>query len=530
MDGGNSLMWRRAVLAKHKARMSDEYLRAIDSLNNLQTNAATLELLRQKGTMLNTQSLPEYRAHLACIGYKPQDLDKLNVIHIAGTKGKGSTSAFCESILRRYQIRDKDPGGLRPLKTGLFTSPHLQEVRERIRIDGAPIQKDLFAKYFFDVYNKLEENQHMLPENVPKKPMYFRFLAMVAFHCFLQEKVDVGVIEVGIGGEYDCTNVVEQPVVCGITALGFDHMPVLGYTLPEIARHKAGIIKKGRPVFTSWQPDDAMEVIKAHAAEMQASSCQEVSQDDISKVENLPLGLAGEHQKSNAALASILADTWLKSRSTGDCLPASVFDASGEVVHEAAEGLAKVRWPGRAQRYHAPELQHLDWFLDGAHTVESLQICATWFKSCLSTSRGPGRALIFNCTHGRNGGDLLKSLADLHKSLDVEGKPVFDLVVFCTNEPYKQESEKPKITDMINHTVVNDATFPVQHALVSHWNTLVGDDGNGKASVDVAASIEDAVDLVASRFVPSDIHAQVLVTGSLHLVGGMLAVLGASVE
>jgi len=163
-------------------------------------------------------------------GVKMEDLDKLSIIHISGTKGKGSTCAFCESILRH-----------KGLKTGFYSSPHLMEVRERIRINGKPLPKEKFAKYFFDCWDNLCNNGD--GQGKADMPAYFRFLTLMSFHVFLQEKVDVAVIEVGIGGAYDSTNIIRKPVVCGVTSLGMDHVITLGGTLESIAWQKAGIFK-----------------------------------------------------------------------------------------------------------------------------------------------------------------------------------------------------------------------------------------------------------------------------------------------
>ena len=122
------------------------YTDALTHLNSLQSNAATLEALKSKGPILNQQSLPEMRDYLHRIGYSATDLNSLKVIHVAGTKGKGSTSAFCDSILRQMPS----------IKVGLYTSPHLIQVRERIRINGIPISNDLFVKYFYQVWDRLE--------------------------------------------------------------------------------------------------------------------------------------------------------------------------------------------------------------------------------------------------------------------------------------------------------------------------------------------------------------------------------------
>ena len=133
----------------------ESYSSAIGLLNSLQTNAAALEVLRTKGPLLNRSSLPEMRDYLERLGYKAQDLQPLNIVHVAGTKGKGSTSAFCSSILSRAS---SIPLGS-TLKVGLYTSPHLLAVRERIRVNGIPLDAELFAKYFFQVWNRLESTQ-----------------------------------------------------------------------------------------------------------------------------------------------------------------------------------------------------------------------------------------------------------------------------------------------------------------------------------------------------------------------------------
>lgn len=173
------------------------YKEAIDKLNSLQSNASLLEKLRKAGPRMNERSLPEMREYLKRIGYQSKDFDQLNLIHVAGTKGKGSTSALTQSTLHNYD---------NTIKTGLFTSPHLVAVRERIRINGAPISEEKFARYAQDVWEKLEatkeeairamnlseqDTKQMLQNTRehPDKPIYFRFLTLVALHAFMQEKV-----------------------------------------------------------------------------------------------------------------------------------------------------------------------------------------------------------------------------------------------------------------------------------------------------------------------------------------------------
>uniref|UniRef100_A0A8D2LU98 Folylpolyglutamate synthase n=1 Tax=Varanus komodoensis TaxID=61221 RepID=A0A8D2LU98_VARKO len=142
------------------------------------------------------------------------------------------------------------------------SSPHLVQVRERIRINGQPISKELFSKYFWQVYNRLDESKDSSNNAMPA---YFRFLTIMAFHVFLQEKVDLAVLEVGIGGTYDCTNIIRKPVVCGVSSLGIDHTSILGDTIEKIAWQKGGIFKPGVPAFTVPQPDRPLAVLKEQA-------------------------------------------------------------------------------------------------------------------------------------------------------------------------------------------------------------------------------------------------------------------------
>ncbi|PSN68894.1 Mur ligase [Corynespora cassiicola Philippines] len=184
------------------------------------------------------------------IGHSTADFDRLNIVHVAGTKGKGGTCAFIESFLRTVGKRTGFPR-----KTGLYTSPHLIYPEERIRINFQPIARDLFAKYFFEVWEALSNDQgtsHRLP-------CYLQLMALVAFHAFIKEGVDAAIFEIHHGGEYDSTNVVEHPVATVITPLGMDHVNELGPTMENIAWHKAGIIKNGSRAFSSLQEDSAAE-------------------------------------------------------------------------------------------------------------------------------------------------------------------------------------------------------------------------------------------------------------------------------
>ncbi len=184
---------------------------------------------------------------------------------MAGTKGKGSTCAFVDSILSQYQRTHAVPK-----KIGLLTSPHLIAVRERLRINSAPISEEAFARYFFEVWDLLESPSSAADgDDVPQgsKPAYARYLTLMSYHVFLSEGVDVAVYETGIGGEYDSTNIVAHPIATGISTLGIDHVRVLGDTIDKIAWHKAGIMKTATPAFAVEQVPSAEAVLKERAAE-----------------------------------------------------------------------------------------------------------------------------------------------------------------------------------------------------------------------------------------------------------------------
>ena len=173
-------------------------------------------------------------------------LARLHVVHVTGTKGKGSTCAFVEAVLRASGYT-----------TGMFTSPHLWDVRERIRLNGRPVDRATFVAAFDEVFSALRA----AGDARVGVPAYFKFLTLLGLKIFLDAGVDAVVLEVGIGGRLDATNCVPPPVAAGVTALGFDHMDLLGHTLPAIAGEKAGIFKPGARAFTVPQRADAMQAL-----------------------------------------------------------------------------------------------------------------------------------------------------------------------------------------------------------------------------------------------------------------------------
>ena len=220
------------------------YQRALDILSSLIAFKSRSDALNWRDAFENMD------VYLERIGLQHESLRRLQLVHVAGTKGKGSTCAMLESILRNCGYR-----------TGLFTSPHLIDVRERIRVNGGLVDKSVFLEHFWHCHDELQAKA-TADIGVPG---YFRFMTLLALRIFEASGLDVSILEVGIGGRLDATNVIRDPVVCGITSLGMDHMEMLGNSIDLIAKEKAGIMKNGRPVFSSPQLSEAADALREKA-------------------------------------------------------------------------------------------------------------------------------------------------------------------------------------------------------------------------------------------------------------------------
>lgn len=284
------------------------------------------------------------------------------VIHVAGTNGKGSTCAMLESVLRHAGYH-----------TGLYTSPFLQAYHERIRLDGLPISDELLAKYGTPLVAVAEKLQR---EDAFVTP--FEMGTALALSVFAGEQTDFAIVEVGMGGAKDPTNIVE-PIACAIAAIGLDHMGFLGDTLPQIAGEKAGIIKAHTPVVCHPAEDDVAAVFAAKAQEMHAPLYQ-LRRDMIlqaqtgahgstasyqleNRWEHIDICLPGAHQITNAMTVLALVE---ELRRQGYAIP----DAA------VREGIASTVWPAR-----------LEWsgrvLIDGAHNPQGVRALADYVHANL---------------------------------------------------------------------------------------------------------------------------------------------------
>ena len=294
--------------------------------------------------------------------------ERYRVIHVGGTNGKGSTAAMLASML-----------GAAGYSVGLYTSPHLIDFTERIRVDGRPIGRD-------QVVGLTEDLRAVLPADI--EPTFFEFTTAMAFLAFARAAVDVAVVEVGMGGRLDATNVV-RPLVSVVTNVDLDHQRYLGDTVGAIAREKAGIIKPGVPVVTGAAHPDALAVL-AEVATGRGSSLTVVGRDVrvtgpspalfayegvAERLDDLTCPLLGRHQMTNAATALAAIE---HARDRGLFVPSDAI----------RRGLARVRWEGRLEVVKSRPLI----LVDGAHNPAGADALAEFLRA--ERARRPGARLV----------------------------------------------------------------------------------------------------------------------------------------
>jgi dihydrofolate synthase/folylpolyglutamate synthase len=326
--------------------------------------------------------LERVREALAALGHPER---RYPALHVAGTNGKGSTCAFSAAALRAAGHR-----------VGLYTSPHLVRVNERIRVDGEDISDEVLGQRILEVLERY-------PSAVTEPMTYFEFGTVVGLWHFAQAAVDVAVLEVGLGGRLDATNAV-SPVLTAITPVSFDHMEYLGHTLGAIAGEKAGILKPGVPCVVARQEPEALQAIVRRAGEVGAPLWVE-GRDFASEtrpdgslsyrgpswsLDGLAVALRGPHQRQNASVA--LA-----------CLEALHARGVAVPLEAAREGVASARWPGRLE-----EVGHRPTFLlDGAHNPAGVEVLLASLRSLYAGRRVH---LVFGVVGDKDRGPMLRAL------------------------------------------------------------------------------------------------------------------------
>jgi dihydrofolate synthase/folylpolyglutamate synthase len=289
-------------------------------------------------------------------------------LHVAGTNGKGSVTAMAHAALVASGLR-----------TARYTSPHLSDITERFVVGETPVDTaafDAVARDVLDLSDRLQAQG-----TLRASPTFFEATTAIAFELFRRARTEVAVIEVGLGGRFDATNVI-APAACAITTIGLDHQQHLGHSLAEIAFEKAGIIKPRTPVVAGWLPDEAMEVVRRVAREREATlhevahdTTVDASMDDGAARVTLrtpratygphQLSLRGQHQIHNAALAVRLLEL--------------AQDAAVAVsADDIGRGLTRAAWPARLERLRMRDGRHV--ILDAAHNAEGAATLAEYLR------------------------------------------------------------------------------------------------------------------------------------------------------
>lgn len=361
-----------------------------------QLNAMAPELYARPGQPRRKFSLDEIRVLLEALG-DPQR--RFKAVLIAGTNGKGSTASTLASILTAAGVR-----------AGLYTSPHLEKANERIRLDRAEIADDDFARIYFRVHDAAQ--QLVLDGRLAQLPSYFEILTAQALLYFAESGAEIAVLEVGMGGRLDATNIVD-PLLSVITDISLDHTEWLGETIAAIAREKAGILRQDGTVVTLPQHPQANQVLGEVATELDvrgvsavpympavdvADAVYTVSALGAQVVVDSPL--KGAHQHRNLALA-IAAAVELAERHGFPVTSAAI-----------AEGIRQTRWPGRLERLSK---DGVEWVLDVAHNPAGVWALRAGLRGIFGDRKAP--VLIFSCLRDKPVAEMAQILFPLFEQV-----------------------------------------------------------------------------------------------------------------
>nr|AGU68198.1 tetrahydrofolate synthase [Herpetomonas muscarum] len=430
------------------------------------------------------------------LGMRPI-FEKMRFVHIAGTKGKGTTAAYTAALLQGYGF-----------KVGLFTSPHLIDVRERMLVDNRFLTKDTFARYFFefrDHYESLKHSESDMDREAASRANYFRFLFLLSLHIFAAENVDIAVMEVGLGGRIDATNTVPAEVSI-ITALGYDHMEIIGNTIAEIAGEKAGIMKANTMCLSSPQRDhpETRKVLEAAARDAQTPLI--LLDDEVLPIRSWPpLAIGGDHAVEDSKLALMAA------RHMAGIPPVLPLDERERAI------LRQMTFTGRSQIAPVDGGRDMTLYLDGAHTAESLAHATKWFveaSAAVTKDEKPRRVL------------LLYTSRDPHRIMKafMPFISAFTKVVIAQVGNPKMSATSPPKDD------AEACTAQMREELVRStetWRDMYREVTCLPCGRPFSA-LEDMVDLIvpaAAEGEDASKPAQVFVTGSIYLVGEVLKML-----
>lgn len=317
---------------------------------------------------------------------------ELRVIHVAGTNGKGSVCAYLNSMLTE--------GGY---VCGLFTSPHLIRINERFMIGGCPVDDDIFLEAFQKV---MEASRQVMEEEQESHPTYFEILFLMGMVIFRERKVDYVILETGLGGRLDATNVVERPLACIITSVSRDHTEYLGETIPEIAGEKAGIIKPGVPVVYDGHSREAAQVIAARAGEL-GSPAWALTEDMYELESNTRSGIRflfhGEEDMAAELEIPYVAEYQMMNASLAYFTMKKLTEVHGIPQEKLVAGIRKTAWPCRMETVMDGVI------IDGAHNEDGV---AQFVKTACHFRRDNEITILFSAVADKRYPDMIREIAE----------------------------------------------------------------------------------------------------------------------
>ena len=339
----------------------------------------------KKNSMESTKAFYEYLG-------KPGSRSK--IVHVAGTNGKGSVCAFLQSICMQMNK-----------KVGMFTSPHLCDIRERVRMDGEWMEKEAFFSIFKQLAGSLKEFRAEKDEAKEYHPSFFEWLFFIGMLYFEKENPDVILLETGLGGRLDATNCVENPVLTVITKIGFDHMEYLGDTIEQIAGEKAGIMKPGVPVIY-LQDKKAADAVIAGRAENLSSPCIFVSKEDVESIffQDKRIDFSYKSRYYGYVRFSVASTAFYQVENAILAVNAAeeLFKDSLDVT-KLQKGIATMHWEGRMEEVLTGV------FLDGAHNEDGIDA----FLNSVSHDGCKGRRwLLFSAVSDKQYGKMAGMITD----------------------------------------------------------------------------------------------------------------------
>lgn len=438
-----------------------------DRINDYETAVSYILGIPRFSAKNDTQTTKEF---LKLVG----ENKSATVIHVAGTNGKGSVCAFLDSVHRKMGK-----------KTGLFTSPHLVDIRERICIDGEMISKEDFLHCTNYIIERIGEFNGV---DGAYHPSFFEFVFFIAVHYFDLKKVDVEIWETGLGGRLDATNALSKKDICIITPIGMDHMEYLGNTIAQIAGEKAGIIKEDVPVVYMSGEEDANEAIEKIAKEKHAD-CYRVDQENVEilGINQKNIDFSYKCSYDSNAIFSVHTYALYQVSNASLCLSAlqKLYGEDIVMTEEVHSGISSMNWPGRMEEVE-PGV-----FVDGGHNVHGVKA----FIESVKADGYDGRRML-----------LFSAVSD--KQVDLMGQMLVESNLFSEINICRIENSRGTETEQLKR-IIGDSIEKAKKENAAECSTVGMREYN---------SLREAYDDMVLRK-PQDYR--MYICGSLYLVGAV---------